>query len=173
MADTQSSITNQRKGVYVQYGCGAVAPEGWINFDASPSLRIQHLPIIGMLLRSKLPAIFPDAVKYGDISIGLPGIAPSSCDGIYCSHVLEHLALEDFRSALKNSYSILKPGGLFRCIVPDLEASINWYLESRKAGDEKASIKFIGTNTIMGTEQNPKSLTGKIRAMYANSYFIE
>ena len=151
MASTPSNITQQRNGTYVQYGCGAVAPEGWINFDASPSLRIQHLPVIGMLLRSKLPAIFPDAVKYGDISIGLPGIAPNSADGLYCSHVLEHLALDDFRSALKNSYSILKPGGLFRSLVPDMEMSVKWYLEARAAGDDKASIKFIGTNMIMGT----------------------
>ena len=33
--------------VYVQYGCGWNAPRGWRNFDASPNLRIDHLPLIG------------------------------------------------------------------------------------------------------------------------------
>lgn len=78
---------------YIQYGCGLAAPEGWINFDASPTLRVQKIPLVGKTIVKFLhPVIFPDNVKYGDIIAGLPGIEPESCDGIYCSHVLEHLA---------------------------------------------------------------------------------
>jgi hypothetical protein len=42
--------------VYVQYGCGSSAPEGWLNFDAS--LRVQ------LGIRGK---VFPRNVRYGDI----------------------------------------------------------------------------------------------------------
>ena len=37
------------KKKYVQYGCGLSAPNEWINFDVSPTLRIQKIPIIGSL----------------------------------------------------------------------------------------------------------------------------
>ena len=46
------------KKIYVQYGAGNQAVEGWLNFDASPTLRIQKIPIIGRLLRSKLNCVF-------------------------------------------------------------------------------------------------------------------
>lgn len=29
--------------LYVQYGCGLCAPERWMNFGASPSLRVQSV----------------------------------------------------------------------------------------------------------------------------------
>jgi hypothetical protein len=31
--------------IYIQYGCGLSAPKEWTNFDVSPTLRIQKLPI--------------------------------------------------------------------------------------------------------------------------------
>jgi hypothetical protein len=40
--------------LYVQYGAGNEAVQGWLNFDASPTLRIQKMPLIGRLLRSRL-----------------------------------------------------------------------------------------------------------------------
>lgn len=43
--------------VYVQYGAGNEAIEGWVSFDASPTLRIQKFPIIGKLLSTKLNCI--------------------------------------------------------------------------------------------------------------------
>jgi hypothetical protein len=30
---------------YVQYGCGYSAPNSWVNFDASPTLRFERIPI--------------------------------------------------------------------------------------------------------------------------------
>src|SRR4051812_24771119 len=116
-------------GIYVQYGCGHSAPVEWINFDISPTLRIQKTPIIGSLFKKQLNTTFPDNVRYGDIVKGLP-IEENKCDGLYCSHVLEHLSLFDFRKALSNSYKILKPGGIFRCVIPDLEFSARKYIQN-------------------------------------------
>src|ERR1700733_6668534 len=79
---------------YVQYGCGWSAPKEWINFDASLTLKWERLPILGRCYtKNALP--FPPNVKPGDIVKGLP-IRAESCQGVYASHVLEHLALEDF-----------------------------------------------------------------------------
>src|SRR5882724_7131927 len=32
---------------YVHYGCLFCAPESWLNFDASPTLRFERIPILG------------------------------------------------------------------------------------------------------------------------------
>src|SRR5688500_9781215 len=118
-------------GQYVQYGCGLCAPEGWLNFDASPTLRIQRVPGLGLIGR-KFGPVFPPQVRYGAICRGLP-VAEKSCDGVYCSHVLAHLSLEDCRAALKNTYRILRPGGTFRLVLPDLRVTVEEYLASDSA----------------------------------------
>jgi hypothetical protein len=111
---------------YVQYGCGWCAPEAWLNFDASPTLRFERWPLVGQLY-TKNARRFPKNVRYGDIVEGLP-LKAGSCAGIYCSHVLEHLALEDFQIALLHTIKYLKPGGTFRLVVPDLETLTRAYL---------------------------------------------
>ena len=111
---------------YVQFGCGACAPATWTNFDASPTLRLQRIPLLGAVLTRGGPR-FPRGARYGDIVRGLP-VEPGSCRAVYCSHVLEHLSLEDFRTALRNTFSCLRPGGIFRLVVPDFERLAREYL---------------------------------------------
>jgi predicted SAM-dependent methyltransferase len=152
--------------LYVQYGCGLSAPSRWINFDSSPSLKLQKLPIIKRIVKKKVN--FPENVLYGDIIKGLPGIKENSCSGVYCSHVLEHLSLNDFGIALKNTYSILKNNGIFRCVLPDLEFSINRYIQQKKINDSNASLEFM-ENTMLGISHRPRSLTEKIINSWGNS----
>lgn len=158
------------KKLYVQYGCGLSAPTEWTNFDVSPTLRIQKAPLIGSLLKSQLNTTFPSNVCYGDITKGLP-IAENSCDGLYSSHTLEHLSLQDFRVALKNSYKILKKGGIFRCIVPDLEHISRLYIRELDNGDHQASVKFIN-NTLMGITERPRGVKGIMNAFLGNAHHL-
>jgi SAM-dependent methyltransferase len=137
---------------YVQFGCGFSAPEKWRNFDASPTLRFEKIPVVGRLY-TRNSARFPKSVEYGDIVRGLP-IAEESTDGVYCSHVLEHLSLEDFRSAISNTYQILKPGGYFRLVLPDLEYAINQY---NQQSSPVAAFEFM-RNTILGKEKSRPGL---------------
>lgn len=155
------------KDRYVQYGCGKSAPTDWINFDVSPTLRIQKIPLFGKLFKSKLNTIFPDNVKYGDIIKGLP-IEDDSCKGVYCSHTLEHLSLKDFRTALKNTYKIIQKGGLFRCIVPDLEWAIHNYLREVEQGNTDASINFMN-NTLLGKKNRPNGVRSVLSSSIGNS----
>ncbi len=148
---------------YIQYGCGWSCPEGWINFDASPTLKIQNIPLIGLLLKGKLNTTFPPKVQFGNIIKGLPNIIDDSCDGIYCSHILEHLSYNDCLKALENTYNYLKHGGVFRLIVPDLMVHINIYLESVKNGDSNAALKFIRDYTILGQVERKTGIKGIIR----------
>ncbi|MEO6882862.1 MAG: methyltransferase domain-containing protein [Bacteroidia bacterium] len=156
---------------YVQYGCGLSAPNEWTNFDVSPTLRVQKTPIIGSLLKSQLNTKFPKNVRYGDIIKGLP-ILDNSCDGLYCSHTLEHLALDDFRIALVNSYRILKKGMIFRCVVPDLELAARKYLRELEKGNNSASLGFVGNDTMLGLKIRPRGFKGFINSFFGNSHHL-
>lgn len=160
----------QRTGIYVQYGCGLSAPGGWLNFDASPTLRIQKTPLVGKLTKGLLNVQFPETVRYGDIVEGLP-VADASCDGVYCSHVLEHLSLQDLRTALRNTLRILKPGGMFRLVMPDLETMINAYNEAKAEGDANAALEFI-RNTLMGLETRPRGLRALVEGAFGNTQHL-
>lgn len=158
------------KKLYVQYGCGLSAPKEWKNFDGSPTLRIQKIPIIGSVLKSKLNVTFPSNVLYGDIVKGLP-VNENSCDGIYCSHILEHLSLQDFRQAIKNSFKILKKDGIFRCVVPDLEFMARSYINVLDRGEQLASLNFIN-NTLLGVKERQKGLKGLLNTFWGNSHHL-
>jgi hypothetical protein len=144
------------KCAYVQYGCGRSGPNGWRNFDASPNLRLERLPVIGRLY-AKNESCFPENVGYGDIVKGLP-IPPESCNGVYCSHILEHLSLDDFWTALHNTKVILRLGGIFRFVLPDLEYLVRKYLNNPS---NNAARKFM-RETCLGHEKRARGLKGFI-----------
>jgi len=140
-----------------------------LNFDSSPTLRIERLPIIGKLLgrMSGNSQCFPDLVKFGDICRGLP-VPANSVRGVYASHVLEHLAYNDFRIALQNTFRILEPGGIFRLIVPDLQERARRYIQEVSNGSPAASANFMRA-CHLGLEQRPKSILGRIRLLVGGS----
>jgi hypothetical protein len=136
--------------LYVQFGCGWCAPEGWLNFDASPTLRFERVPLVGRLY-TRNASRFPKGVRYGDIVRGLP-VPKESCKALYCSHVLEHLSLKDCRRALRNAHKILMPGGTFRLVLPDLEHAIRSYVSN---DSPEASVEFM-KETLLGLEERPR-----------------
>ncbi|WP_142688384.1 class I SAM-dependent methyltransferase [Chitinophaga polysaccharea] len=154
--------------LYVQYGCGPFsAPAGWKNYDSSPTLRLQRVPLIGKLLKPAMHVTFhPDVLK-GDILKGLPGIKESSCDGIYCSHVLEHLAYNDCLLAIRNTFHILKPGGYFRCVVPDLAGAARRYIAQLSENDPKANTGFM-EETLLGKEERVRGFKQLIQLALGN-----
>ena len=154
----------------MQFGCGLCAPVEWENYDASPTLRIQKLPVIGTLLSNKLNVQFPENVFYGDITNGLP-VEENSCDGVYSSHTLEHLSFDDFRKALRNVYKILKPDGVFRCVIPDLEAAARQYLTDVEINKPEASINFM-QNTLLGKEKRERGFKSLAKALFGNSHHL-
>lgn len=151
------------KKIYVQYGSGLSGPKSWRNFDASLTLRFERIPILGKLYTKNKTRFTPN-IEYGDIIKGLPFPA-NSVHGIYASHVLEHLALNDFRIALKNTYKILSSGGIFRLVVPDLELLANNYLSS---DDPLAAITFM-RRTSLGISTRDRSFFGFLKSWFGNS----
>lgn len=154
------------KGRFVQYGCGLSCPDDWINFDASPTLLVQKIPIIGKYIR-KAQISFPPGVRYGDIRKGLK-IPDKSCDGVYASHILEHLALDDLDKAIKETIRILKPNGIFRLIVPDLFYYAKRYVESHELGDAESCSVFM-QDTYLGKVSRPRGIFGLIKSSLSNS----
>lgn len=157
--ETLNMLNNQ----YVQYGCGFSAPSAWRNFDASPTLRIERLPLFGKL-PLKNNGRFPANVEFGNIVKGLP-LPNDSCKAIYSSHILEHLSLNDFRAALVNTYKILEKNGVFRFVQPDLQYYIKNYMQDTSSG---AAIDFI-RGTGLGAERRHRGLKAFIFDWLGNS----
>lgn len=152
-----------RNNLYVQYGCGLSFSSQWRNFDGSPRVRLERTPLLGRLLTGNR-FHFPREVEYGDIVRGLP-VAPGSCRAVYCSHVLEHLALADCEQALRNTRKILMPGGIFRLVLPDLQVAIQHYSENTSP---HAATDFM-RETLLGLETRQRNLMGMLRASLGNS----
>ncbi len=159
-------INNKQSELYLQYGCGWCAPIGWRNFDASPTLRFERIPLIGKLYKKNKDR-FPQNVEFGNIAKGLP-IASEKCTGIYCSHVLEHLSLDEFRLALFETFRILKPGGKFRLVLPDLEYEVKKYSEDNSIN---SSINFM-MSTSLGKLTKPRGLKGMAFEYLGNSQHL-
>ena len=60
-----------------------------------------------------LPVVHQDALAY------LRGLADGSIDGVFASHLVEHLPYEDVVEMVKLAYRALKPGGLVVLTTPD------------------------------------------------------
>lgn len=157
---------NHNRFSHVQYGCGFSAPKTWLNFDASPTLRFERLPFIGKLY-SKNKNRFPLNVEYGNIVNGLP-VPDAVCKVVYASHILEHLALNDFRLALINTFRIMQSGGIFRLVVPDLRVYTKKYLEN--SGPD-ASLEFM-VKTCLGISDRPRSIAEWLVAVFGNSHHL-
>jgi predicted SAM-dependent methyltransferase len=108
---------------YLNLGCGERFHAEWVNLDlhpASPSVQKWDL-------QKDLP--FPDG----------------SFDVVYHSHVLEHFSRVDGIQLLARCLRLLKPSGVIRVVVPDLERIARQYLESLDkslAGDAESQQRY-------------------------------
>jgi SAM-dependent methyltransferase len=153
--------------LHVQYGGGICAPAEWLNFDASPRLRLERIPGIRGIFSATIGLLFPPNVRFGDIVRGLP-IADKSAYGVYCSHVLEHLARDDLTPALRNTLRILRPGGIFRLVVPDLHWRALRYVAAAASGKDSAADQFMSSANV-GRGTRPKGLVSHARAHFGHS----
>ncbi len=96
--------TNEGKA-YLNVGCGALFASDWNNIDL-----FTH----------------PDVHRY-DVRRGLPYL-DNVFDAVYSSHTLEHFSYHEGRVLIGEMYRVLKPGGVVRVVVPDLEQICREYL---------------------------------------------
>ena len=118
-------------------GCGLVAPASWLNVDGSWNARIQRHPRaraalnrLGVLPRNQADSLWASDVFIHDLRKPLPW-GDDQFEAVYASHLLEHLTWGDARQLLIESRRVLKPGGVCRIVVPDLEYLIREYEAQR------------------------------------------
>jgi SAM-dependent methyltransferase len=92
----------------MNWGCGEHPGPGWINSDVKEG---------------------PGIDISGDIRGGLP-LEDDSLDYIVSIHALPEIPYGDLVVALKELRRVLKPGGVLRLALPDLERGIRAYLEN-------------------------------------------
>lgn len=148
-------------------GCGMTAPHDFENYDASPTLRFEKLPIIGKMY-TKNPTRFPENARYGNIVNGL-NVEKNSFDFCYCAHVLEHLSKEEFYISVENIYKYLKPGSGFRLIMPDLNQYARQYLDEYSQGDDSSSINFMNKSLLGVEKERNRSIFGILKGGLSNS----
>ncbi len=158
---------------YVQFGCGLCAPDDWQNFDAGPAFWLQSkMPFVTPLLKKRGFPDYPKNIKYGDVIKGLP-VPQQSAQAVYCSHVLEHMALDELRITLRNVFSYLRPGGTFRLVLPDLEQLIKAYLADPAPGAASGFMQdsYLGEQSVTrNLRAIPTALFGRSRHLWMWDY---
>lgn len=76
---------------------------------------------------------------------GIP-FEDESFDLVYHSHVLEHFSKEDGNKFIKECFRVLKPGGIIRIAVPDLEQIVRNYLKCLETGLNNPTDKMNELN---------------------------
>jgi predicted SAM-dependent methyltransferase len=92
---------------YLNLGCGLNFHKEWINVDMTSNSPY----VISHNLLKKFP------------------FHNNRFDVIYNSHVLEHFPKEKASNFVRECFRVLKPGGIMRVCVPDLENIVNEYLK--------------------------------------------
>lgn len=108
----------------LQIGCGANRLEGWLN--------------TGIILQECRAGIYLDAGK----RFPFPD---ATFEHIFSEHVFEHLTYPQAMNMLKESYRVLKPGGVIRIATPDLRFLLGLYQDPEKPL-HKRYIEFTAKN---------------------------
>lgn len=114
---------------FLNLGCGAAfstAPE-WLNLDSHP-----------------LPGRERHVVSY-ELALGIP-FADGRFEAVYHSHFFEHLPRRMAEPFLRECLRVLRPGGILRIVVPDLERSLRGYLaclEEARSGAPGAQERLL------------------------------
>jgi predicted SAM-dependent methyltransferase len=109
-------------------GCGDRTHPDWVNIDFSVRARLKGVPIVRRLLGGPNPPGY----RNHDLRKGIPA-ATATADVVYSSHVLEHLDPDDASLFLREAWRALRPGGVLRVVVPDLEQATRGYLAALDA----------------------------------------
>lgn len=111
-------------------GCGRRRHADWTNCDLAPD----GPDVIACDLRRPLPFV------------------SASCDAVYAAHVLEHLAPGEAGRLAAEIHRVLRPGGIVRLVVPDLEGIARAYLVSLERAAAEHSPERLWEHRWMTVE---------------------
>lgn len=131
--------------------CGTKMHWAWNNLDFSPYARLRRRPWAAKMLRwtgalsderyERLALVDPNIISW-NLCRGIP-FSDCTFDVVYHSHFLEHLEKQAAISFLKECCRVLKPGGVLRVVVPDLNVAVTAYVESIKALELGEADAFV------------------------------
>ena len=109
-----------------------------MNIDNSPSILLSRLPWGRSVFHTP---DWPRDVRRMDVRRRIT-FPDASVSYIYSSHTFEHFTYEESLAVSMECFRVLRPGGIMRVVVPDLELIVRQYLAD--STDPKASHRFIG-----------------------------
>lgn len=125
-------------------GCGLQVAPGWVNIDGSLNALVANSPkwmhAVAYSLSGARQFYAKDYYRdtlsknffvHHDLFYGIP-LQDQIADFVYSSHFLEHLDRRTGRRLLEECLRVLKPGGVLRIAVPDLECAWEMYKRGEK-----------------------------------------
>jgi SAM-dependent methyltransferase len=110
--------------------------DGWLNTDITYHMFITRVPFAPLLLRKagKITAERFDEhrrgvfkkLRYLDVAKKFP-LPSNHFSSVFSSHVLEHIFPTDVPNLMTSIYRVLRPGGVVRFAVPDLDLYVRGY----------------------------------------------
>lgn len=142
---------------YLNVGCGShfVRAAEWTNLDFVSTSE----QVIAHNLLNGIP--FPD----------------NSFDLVYHSHVLEHFSKEDGKRLIEECFRVLRPGGVIRIAIPNLEEIAKNYLKYLELSDQNPDNSEFRANydwsLIEMFDQTVRNNTGGAMLKYLGQKEIE
>lgn len=145
-------LHDMRGRALLNLACGARTAPGWNNLDFSPYARLRKHPLLASALYAvgilsnermrKLEAIDP-GILHWNLARGVP-FPDESFDVVYHSHFLEHLPRQGAKLFLIECWRVLKPGGILRVVVPDLELLVREYWDALNVSEDAHDAAIAG-----------------------------
>lgn len=115
-----------------------------VNIDWSPTLRIAKSPVLRRIAplvldptRLERVESMPRNIVTHDLRKGIP-YPDDSVSAVYHSHVLEHIDRDQADGFVAEIHRVLRPGGIHRVVVPDLETLVRRYMHDLEHVDPGA-----------------------------------
>jgi len=132
---TQETGQPERPGLKLNLGSGRRVIPGWINIDIHPLIPLSKIPgatwllfKLGLIPEVAYKMKWPPEMLWHDVRKGLP-FGDETVDYIYASHFFEHFRVDEAEKILVECRRVLKPEGILRIVLPDLEILARKYVE--------------------------------------------
>ena len=151
-------------GLLLHLGSGPHAEPGWINVDKSwvaPVSRrrsaVRALERFGILDEQQAATRWPREIVRRNLARSLAW-PDGSTAAIYSSHMVEHLDRAEARRFLEECSRVLKPGGVLRLVLPNLETLVHHYLQAKAADEPRAADEFVEFLYLVPSGHEPSRL---------------